>query len=98
MKKKITKFIESILPRLYDEDGEAINRRYIADKIYDSIPNIEKLDIQPFETWIPFACSLCPVYNQAHKLGCTYTMFSEKYHKENPAPKNCPLNHNCYRN
>jgi len=94
MKKKITKFIESILPRLYDEDGEAINRRYIADKIYDSIPNIEKLDIQPFETWIPIVCSTC-YYNQAHKLGCSYELLSERVHSEQRPPDNCPMG---YRN
>ena len=89
MKKKITKLIESSLPRLYNEDGEIINRREIANKIYDSIPNVEKLDIEPFETWIPLICSGC-YFNEAYKFGCSYDMLSERVHQENSVPDNCP--------
>ena len=93
MKKKIIKLITSALPQLYNIDGEIISRRLIADKIYDAIPNPEKLDIEPFNLYIPKECSVCTIYNQAYKMGCTYNMFSETYHKENPAPDNCPLDY-----
>ena len=94
MKKKLTKIIENSLPQLFDKDGEVISRRQIANKIYDSIPNVEKLDLEPFHTYIPFICSSCR-FNQAYKMGCTYLMFSEQYHKDNPIPETCPLG---YRN
>lgn len=93
MKKKITKLIESALPRLYDEDGELIPRLPVANKIYDKIPHVERLDLVPFETWIPPECSGCTVYNGGYKFGCKYLMFSETYHAENPAPENCPLDY-----
>jgi hypothetical protein len=92
MKKKIIKIIESALPQLYDVDGEIISRKMVANKVYDTIPNIEKLDIPPFGTYIPFECSTC-YYNQAHKLGCSYDLFSQRVHEEHEAPDNCPLNH-----
>ena len=94
MKKKITKLIKNALPRLYDSEGKLLNNQLIANKIIDAIPNPEKLDLHPFTMWIPFECASCSIYNQGHKMGCTYNLFSEKTHIENPAPKNCPLGHN----
>ena len=92
MKKKITKLIIGALPqRLYNKEGELVNRRSIAERVYDAIPNIEKLDLHPFTMWIPLECASCKIYNQGHKMGCTYNLFSEKTHIENPAPDNCPL-------
>ncbi len=90
MKKKITKFIESVIPqRLYDVDGEPINRRKVADKIYDAIPNAERLDLEPFQLWIPPQCSGC-YYNEAYKVGCTYPLVSDRVHAEHEPPDNCP--------
>ena len=89
MKKKISKFILSALPRLYNEDGEIVSNRSIANKIYDSIPNPEKLDIEPFETWIPIVCSTCH-FNGGHRLGCTFEFFGEELKRANPIPENCP--------
>lgn len=90
MKKKITKLIESSLPnQVYDKNGEPVNRRKIADKVYDAIPNIERLDLAPFQIWIPSACAGCH-YNEAYKLGCTFELSSEKIHNEHSPPDNCP--------
>lgn len=87
--KKIIKLIESKLPHLYNQDGEAIPKREIANKIIDAIPDVEKLMLNPFERWIPKACSTC-YYNDAYKLGCSYEFFSEQKHEEEVPPKNCP--------
>jgi hypothetical protein len=89
MRKKIVKMIESVLPRLYDEDGNPISKKNLANQILDSIPHPERLDLLPFEKFIPFACSTCK-YNDAYRLGCTYELFGQKDNKESP-PKDCPL-------
>lgn len=89
MRKKITKVIEKSIPRVYDEEGDEVDRRDIANKIYDSIPGIERLEIEPFQQWIPMACSTCH-YNEARKLGCSYPLLSENVHRENPPPEDCP--------
>ena len=91
MKKKITKLIESAIPQLiYDKYEEIIDRRKVANKIYDAIPNPERLDLEPFQRWIPPQCASCVKYNDANKLGCTYELFSETFHTENPPPDDCP--------
>lgn len=91
MKKKITKILESTLPgQLFDRDEEPINRRKLADKIYDALPNVERLDLQPFERWIPKQCSGCP-YSEPYKAGCTYLLASESNHEKNPIPEDCPF-------
>ncbi len=89
MRKKITKIIESILPRLYDQDENLIDKKKLANKILDNLPHPERLDLYPFETWIPFVCSTCK-YNDANRLGCTYELYREP--KDSP-PKDCPLGH-----
>jgi hypothetical protein len=91
VRKKITRQIKTALPDLYDYEGNLISKQVIANKILDSIDNPEKLDLQPFETWVPFICSGCP-YNGAYKLmGCIYDLYDEKFHEDNLPPKNCPL-------
>lgn len=90
MRKKIVKLIETALPRVYDHDGELLSKRNLANKILDAIPHPERLDIEPFQTWIPFVCSNC-YYNQGLKLGCTYDLSTEDAHLEHPAPHDCPL-------
>jgi len=91
MKKKITKLILSAIPqKLYNQDGQLVNRREIANKIYDNIPGIEKLDIQPFQCYISPICSGCH-YNAGFRLGCTYEFFPEEMHKEHKVPDACPL-------
>ena len=92
MKKKLTKIIESALPQLFNADGEVINRRTIANKIFDAIPNPEKLDLQPFETFIPIVCSGCH-FNGGFRLGCTYEFFSKETHIEHQIPEKCPNGH-----
>jgi hypothetical protein len=89
MRKKITKLIESSLPPLYDENGDSINRRKLANKIYDAIPGAEKLELHPFGTWVPFACSTCH-FNDSYKLGCIYELSSSKAKEDNKVPDNCP--------
>jgi len=90
MRKKIVKLIESSLPRLYDADGNDLNKKKVADKILDAIPGAERLDLAPFETWIPFACSTC-WYNQGFQKGCVYDLMSEPTHAEHIVPDDCPL-------
>lgn len=92
MKKKITKLIKSALPLLYDKEGKMISNTIIANKIYDAIPNPEKLELLPFEVYVPFACSGC-FFNGTRTHGCMYDMVSEKVHRENTIPDNCPLGH-----
>jgi len=92
MRKKITKLLESALPPLYTKDGDIINRRDIANKIYDSISNVEKLDIAPFETWVPLACSPC-YFNGGYRNGCTYEYFHDATVSEHKVPAKCPLGH-----
>ena len=90
MRKKLTKQIEQAIPRVYDEDGEPLPKKPIANKIIDAIPYAERLNLLPFERWIPFACSSCH-YNDANRLGCTYGLYGEDMHNDNQAPENCPL-------
>ena len=93
MKKKITKAILNAIPqRLYTEDGKLVNRQKIADSIFDNIPGIEKLDIEPFQCYIPIVCSNC-FFNGSFRLGCTYEFFSDKMHEEHKVPDACPLHH-----
>jgi hypothetical protein len=91
MRKKIIKIIEQGIPnQLFDEEGERISKKDIANKIYDKISGIERLDLLPFEKWIPFICSNC-YYNDAHKLGCSYEMYSDTVHMEKQPPEKCPF-------
>ena len=90
MRKKFTRIIENSLPYLCDKNGNQIDRRKLANKIFDALPYSERLFLLPFEKYIPFACSGCS-YNDANRLGCTYGLFSEDKHHETPAPDDCPL-------
>ena len=90
MRKKITKIIENALPQMFNQDGEVISRRIVANKIIDIIPNIEKLELLPFQKWIPVACSAC-FYGDVYRLGCTYGLYDEYKHAENLVPPDCPL-------
>ena len=90
MRKKIVKILESALPFLYDEEGEPIQKKKVANRILDAIPSPERLDLEPFQTWVPFICSTCN-YNQGRDKGCIYDLMSESKHQENPAPLDCPL-------
>jgi hypothetical protein len=90
MRKKLTKIIESAIPRVYDEDGEILNKKDIANKIIDKLPSPERLDLEPFEVYIPFECSSCP-FNGLHK-GCRY-IDTIKTELDEKIPNNCPLGH-----
>lgn len=92
MKKKIIKAIENTIPRVFDEDGEEISKRKIAEKIYDKLDNPERLDLQPFEMFIPTQCSSC-FYNEGRKMGCTYLLYNENKHQEFLPPENCPYDY-----
>ena len=91
MRKKITKMIENILPRLFDSEGNIFSKQKLANQILDSIPHVERLDLIPFETWIPFVCSTCKYNSFPNKLGCTYELTNEVSHMDNPAPNDCPM-------
>jgi hypothetical protein len=86
MRKKLIKLISEALPTLYDRDGESLSKRSIANKVLDAIPYPEVLDIQPFETWVPFACSSC-FYNGGISKGCLNGIVRSD---EQP-PEDCPL-------
>lgn len=90
MRKKIVKIIESAIPQMYDVDGEPIKKQKVANRIVDAISGIERLDLQPFEQWIPFVCSSC-WYNQGRDKGCVYDLLTEAKHTETPAPADCPF-------
>jgi hypothetical protein len=59
MRKKIIKIIESILPRLYDEDQKLINKKSLANHIIDNLPSPERLDLYP-----PNLDTVCMLYVQ----------------------------------
>lgn len=92
MRKKFVKLIESVIPNLYDHAGDLISKRNLANKILDSIPNAEKLDIEPFETFVPLACSGC-YYNGGRDKGCMYDLFTEDTHDTHKPPRKCPFGH-----
>jgi hypothetical protein len=92
MRKKIVKIIEAALPRVYNSEGEPLDKKKLANAILDKLPNPERFDLEPFEQYIPFQCSECSIYNN-YKKGCSYLLFDENYHQAHPAPENCPLNY-----
>jgi hypothetical protein len=90
MRKKIVKIIESVLPDTYNDGGELLSKRTLANKILNALPHPERLDIEPFQTWIPSSCSSCR-WNMSVKFGCTYDLSTETVQKEYPAPRDCAL-------
>ena len=84
--KKYKKLVEKSLPRIYDEDGEPLDRGKIAEKVLKAFPDAEKLDLQPFEPWIPRACGECG-YNAGRNKGCYFGV----YNIEEAPPDDCPF-------